>query len=100
MCERSAITPLRKRNTKFIPLEKARIDVLRDVSSILESVYQDPVALYEVNAAILSEYYADEQVLLRDLLYPESSQLYNSSSFLSRKPRIGAFRQAFIETFN
>ena len=78
---------------------KARVDVLRDVSTILEKVYTDPLALYEVNAAILSEYYADETVLLRDLLYPESSPVYQSPAFLARKPRIGAFRAAFTTTF-
>jgi hypothetical protein len=75
------------------------VDVLRDVSTILEKVYTDPLALYEVNAAILSEYYADETVLLRDLLYPESSPVYQSPAFLARKPRIGAFRAAFTTTF-
>lgn len=78
---------------------KNRIDVLKEVSSVLMEVYKDPVALYEVNAAIYSEYYADETVLLRDLLYPETSPIYKSNKFLERKPKTGVFRAKFAETF-
>jgi hypothetical protein len=78
---------------------KNRIDVLKEVSSVLMEVYKDPVALYEVNAAIYSEYYADETVLLRDLLYPETSPIYKSNKFLELKPKAGVFRAKFAETF-
>jgi hypothetical protein len=73
---------------------------LKDVSSILLEVYKDPIALYEVNAAIYSEFYEDETVLLKDLLYPEWSRLYQTEKFKARKPRTGAFRSKFIDQFN
>lgn len=63
-------------------------------------MYKDPIALYEVNAAIYSEFYEDETVLLKDLLYPEWSRLYQTEKFKARKPRTGAFRSKFIDQFN
>ncbi len=80
--------------------QAARIELLNDVSNILLEVYKDPVALYEVNAAIYSEFYEDETVLLKDLLYPEWSRLYQTEKFRARKPKTGAFRAKFIDQFN
>jgi hypothetical protein len=80
--------------------QQARVEVLKDVSSILLEVYKDPIALYEVNAAIYSEYYEDETVLLKDLLYPEWSRLYQTEKFKALKPRTGVFRSKFIDQFN
>lgn len=80
--------------------QQERIEVLKDVSSILLEVYKDPIALYEVNAAIYSEFYEDETVLLKDLLYPEWSRLYQTEKFKARKPRTGVFRSKFIDQFN
>jgi hypothetical protein len=73
---------------------------LKDVSRILLEVYKDPIALYEVNAAIYAEFYEDETVLLKDLLYPEWSRLYQTEKFKAPKPRTGAFRSKFIDQFN
>jgi hypothetical protein len=63
-------------------------------------VYKNPVALFEVNAAIYSVYYSDETVLLKDLLYPEASKIYNSGKFKSINAPNGVFRARFIEEFN
>lgn len=76
-----------------------RIAVIKDVGKILKEVYKDPKALYEVNAAILAEMYADETVPLRDLLYPDHSSIYTSKTFLERRPPMGIFRERFIEVF-
>ena len=53
--------------------EKQTVAVIKEVGIVLENVYQDPKAFYEVCAAIYSEYYQDESVLLKDLLLPETS---------------------------
>ena len=50
--------------------EKNQVALIKEVASILETVYQDPYAYYEVNTTIYSEYYDDERVLLKDLLFP------------------------------
>ena len=96
----------KKENSEIPPPEvlttaqAKRVNVLKDVSTILLEVYKDPVALFEVNAAIYSEYYADETVLLKDLLYPEASKIYTSEKFKSIKAPKGVFRARFVEEFN
>src|SRR3546814_18442202 len=57
--------------------ERSLVNRIIDVSAVLQSVYHDPAALAEVNAAIASGYYHDERVLLADLLYTEESSLYH-----------------------
>ena len=78
--------------------EKNQVALIIEVASILETVYQDSYAYYEVNTAIYSEYYEDERVLLKDLLFPESSPLYKSQAFLSFKAEKGRFSKVFFET--
>ena len=69
----------------------------REVAQLLEQVYKDPKAFYEVNAAILSEYYEDERVLLKDLLFPEYSGLYKTKAFEDFKSPKGSFRETFYK---
>jgi hypothetical protein len=71
--------------------------VLKEVSSILQEVYVEPKAYYEVNAAIYSEYYEDESVLLKDLLFPDLSNLYKTEKFRKLKAEPGTFRKKFTE---
>lgn len=73
------------------------MQINKDVADILKYVYQDWKAHYEVNAAIYSEYYADETVLLRDLLSPEISPLYKLESFKKYKSPEGVFKRRFFE---
>lgn len=80
--------------------DKQQVALIKEVSTILETVYQDPYAYYEVNAAIYSDFYIDERVFLKDLLLPESSQLYKTEKFLSFKAEKGRFAKAFAETMN
>lgn len=58
------------------PEERALVKRISQVATVLEVIYQDPGVVAEVHAAIGSEYYEDERVLLSDLLYPEKSELY------------------------
>lgn len=74
---------------------KERVALLKDVSKMLKVVYQDPKAYYEVNAAILSGYYEDERVLLKDLLFPETSPLYKREAFKKFAAEPGHFKKRF-----
>lgn len=69
----------------------------KEVASVLTEVYADHRALMEVNAAIASGYYADERVLLKDLLNPSQSLLYRHEEFKKLKPDTGFFRRKFCE---
>ncbi len=60
-------------------------------------MYKDPTAYREVNATIYSGYYEDERVLLKDLLFPDNSKLYQANSFKIFKSAVGAFKKKFIE---
>lgn len=71
-----------------------------EVARLLQDVYQNPKAFYEVSAAILSEQYDDETVLLKDLLFPESSKVYSSSKFKSFQSPIGVFRNEFYKALS
>ena len=53
-------------------------------------------ALYEVNATIFSEYYEDERVLLKDLLYHEFSPIYKSQKFKDYQSEVGLFKRRFF----
>lgn len=77
--------------------ELRQVQINKDIASVLEYVYQDNKAYYEVNATIYSEYYPDEFVMLRDLLFPENSPLYKSEKFKSYKSPVGLFKQRFLE---
>lgn len=70
----------------------------REVAGILEIIYQNDSAYREVNAAICSGYYADERVLLKDLLFPENSDLYYSERFRVLNVSPGVFKRIFNET--
>lgn len=80
------------------PEEKQLVALYQEIAAVLEQVYQDPEALEEVNAAIFTGFYEDERVLLRDLLWPEESELYRSESFLQSASSSGLFKRLFFET--
>lgn len=82
------------------PQELHQVEINKDVADILKYVYQDPKAYYEVNAAIYSEYYDDESVMLRDLLFPETSPLYQFESFKKYKSPEGLFKKRFFEALS
>ncbi|RPD44212.1 hypothetical protein [Paracnuella aquatica] len=74
---------------------KNRVSLLKEVSEVLKKVYEHPKAYYEVNATILSGHYEDERVLLKDLLFPETSPLYQKEAFKAFKAHPGSFKQQF-----
>lgn len=80
--------------------DKKQVSVIKEVADILKSVYKNPKAYYEVNATIYSGHYADERVLLKDLLFPETSSLYKSEKFKSFKAPVGEFKKEFIDKLN
>lgn len=57
--------------------EKALVENIKKVSEVLKTVYQKKENVALVNVAILTKPYTDEAVLLRDLIFPESSHLNN-----------------------
>ncbi|HEX4958565.1 MAG TPA: hypothetical protein VFV46_10335 [Lacibacter sp.] len=77
--------------------EKAKVALIKETGQLLQEVYKNPVAYHEVVATIYSEYYEDERVHLRDLLYPELSKLYQTPKFKSFKAKAGSFKEAFIK---
>jgi len=80
--------------------EKERVTVLKEVGDILKFVYRKPGARFEVNAAIKTEYYDDERVLLKDLLFPDNSPIYRSEKFTKTGAVKGTFKKYFFETLN
>ena len=95
--------PPGKINTDRLPetqKEKETVTIIKQVGEILKKVYNDPKAYFEVNATIYSNYYEDERVLLKDLLFPETSTLYKSEKFKSLKVEPGFFKKKFLETLN
>lgn len=86
----SAIFPTEKKDIE-------KVSLLREVSIILKEVYKDPKAYREVNATIYSGYYEDERVLLKDLLFPETSVLYKTKDFKKFQSGVGIFKQRFVE---
>lgn len=77
--------------------EKESVATIKEITSILKSIYGKAWVVYEVNAAIKSEFYEDETVPLRDLLTPDRSPLYKSQKFLAAKAQPGVFKKAFAE---
>jgi hypothetical protein len=67
---------------------------------MLKEIYKKPKAYHEVNAAIYSEYYEDESVLLKDLLTPQTSPLYQTPKFKSLKAFPGEFKKEFFIQLN
>jgi hypothetical protein len=87
--------------------EKPNIDELiqksEQLSQILGEVYKDKNAFTEVNETIYSDYYADERVLLKDLLQPDQSDLFKNSKNLRGKPQVffkETFEKVFEDKFN
>lgn len=77
--------------------EKERVALIKETGEILKKVYKNIWAVYEVNAAIKTGYYVDERVLLKDLLTPEKSRLYQTEKFMAAKVKKGVFKNAFAE---
>ena len=77
-------TPSKPEEVRFpqTAKEEHTVSILKEVGKILQEIYKSPKPYFEVNAAIYSEYYEDERVLLKDLLFPEINPLYHLFSSL------------------
>lgn len=73
---------------------------LDQISHVLLGVYRDSLSLAEVNATIATEFYQDERVLFKDLLYPETSELYKTEKFKQLFPHEPRFGKRFLEVLN
>lgn len=100
-CQKEVTPPLEKfDNTTLLPTnqkEKERVETIKEIASILKEIYRKAWVVYEVNAAIKTEYYGDETVPLRDLLTPNKSPLYKTQKFISSGTQPGVFKRAFAE---
>jgi hypothetical protein len=92
-------TPKSETTISLSQVQQDQIALTKEVTDLLKNVYQDPKALYEVCAAIYSGYYKDERVLLKDLLFPETSPIYKSEEFKNRKAEPGVFKNVFWEFY-
>lgn len=85
-------------NLPSAPENNERKALLIEVKDLLKETYKNPNALKEVNAAIRTKYYWDEQVLLRDLLNPDKSLLYQRPGMLQITK--GSFARTFSALLN
>jgi hypothetical protein len=61
--------------------EKKLVENLGKLKDILKSVYSEKTNLNVVNAAIFARAYTDESILVKDLIYPETSILTKNKRF-------------------
>lgn len=71
--------------------------IMKELADVIEKTYKDNRAYDEANAAIHCGYYQDERVLVRDLLFPTSSDLYKNQRFKSFKVDTGSFKKVFCQ---
>ena len=95
-CKKDIVADVIQPGEPASEVDRHAVAILKEVGDILEEVYRDPAAIDEVNATIYSGFYEDERVLLKDLLFPETSQLYESASFKKLKVDTGVFRKVFV----
>jgi len=60
------------------------VNDIKKITPILKELYKNENVLEEINSAIQSGYYIEEQVKLSDLLYPDNSSLYNAKTVKNR----------------
>lgn len=77
--------------------DKQKVETIKELGSILKEIYKNLWVIYEVKAAIKTDYYQDETVLLKDLLTTERSPLYKTQKFLASGAKKGVFKKAFSE---
>lgn len=97
-CRKNAVATNENEATDTIQVMNSRdAALMNETGRIIEEVYLDNLAYDEANAAIQSGYYYDERVLLKDLLFPYETQLYNSGIFKKHGIDTGQFRKRFCE---
>ncbi|NML20318.1 hypothetical protein HHL16_05510 [Pseudoflavitalea sp. G-6-1-2] len=86
------------RNPDGLPLTpegKQKAKLHQEFAAMLEQIYQNPDAFREAQAAIWSGYYADERIMLKDLLAPGLSPVYQTDSFKQFGLSAGIFQRKF-----
>jgi hypothetical protein len=69
--------------------DRQNMEAILTTTRVLRKIYKDRNVIEEVNAAIASGYYVDERVLLKDLLNPETSPIYQLPQFKERQVKLG-----------
>lgn len=81
------------------PEDIRKANAILQVTRTLRKIYKDPMIVEEVNAAIATGYYEDETVLIKDLLDPANSPIYQLPSFNERNKsrgfKPGSFKNEF-----
>ncbi|MBL7859831.1 MAG: hypothetical protein JNJ65_01635 [Cyclobacteriaceae bacterium] len=79
--------------------DRQNMEAILTTTRVLRKIYKDRNVIEEVNAAIASDYYEDERVLLKDLLNPENSPIYQLPQFKERQLKrgfeVGIFKTSF-----
>lgn len=61
--------------------DKLKAERIHTVTKVLREIYKNREVVEEVNAAVATGYYVDETIMLKDLLNPETSPVYQTESF-------------------
>lgn len=81
--------------------DKLKAERIHTVTKVLREIYRNRSVVEEVNAAVATGYYVDETIMLKDLLNPETSPVYQMESFKERARargvQAGLFKQYFEE---
>ncbi len=77
--------------------EKQIVARISEISEILKKVFKNKEATKEVSALIKGGFYEDERILIKDLLFPESSPAYQTEAIKKLNFKKGAFRSEFYK---
>ena len=69
--------------------EKQLVENLGKTTEVFKELYKNKNNIKIVTAAIYSKTYTDESVLLKDLLYPQNSLLFNNKNFIKISNTLG-----------
>ena len=75
--------------------EKELTSLTQEIENVLDSIYQKPEVLNEVNAAIYSGFETDESISIKNLLQPDDGSLYHFPSFTKQDIIPGSFYKYF-----
>ncbi len=110
-CKKSNFTSLKSEESALsvnpskiarLPVTQKEIELVENlgkVTQVLKKVYLKKENVMLVNAAILSRIYTDNSILIKDLIYPETSRLQKSKKFLELSERLGLSLANFSKEF-
>ncbi|WP_416440441.1 hypothetical protein [Phnomibacter sp. MR] len=79
--------------------DKALVERIKGASVIIKEVLRNKDAAREIAALIKGGYYTDERVTIGDLLNPETSKAYKTSSYIQIKQQQKIFEGAFRKEY-